>query len=89
METVSAICEDDYTYKCKYFEPQHHPDYDFSKYCIHDKDRCSLCSSHDAIKDSIIDTIKQNNYGVRILKTSPPKPMQFIDPYEDGCGFNG
>ena len=60
-ETVSACCDDDYIYKCEYFKPQSHPEYNFSRYCVHDENRCGVCASNDAQRDAMTLLLKQKH----------------------------
>lgn len=77
VETVSAICDDTYEYKCPYFEPQCDPEYDFSRYCKYDESRCSLCSSQDAILASIRQTLKLYGRTIGRVVYKVDKPVNY------------
>jgi len=58
-ETVPACCDDNYVYKCEYFQPQE----GYHTYCRFDPNRCGGCLSFDAIRTSMIRLLKKD-YGL-------------------------
>lgn len=73
-ETASSICDDKYTYKCPHFEPQSDPKYDFSGYCVHDNDRCGVCTCQDAILGAIKTELQKSGRHIGRIVYKVPKP---------------
>ena len=73
-ETVPACCDDNYVYKCEYFQPQE----GYHTYCVHDEDRCGRCTSFDATKKAMLRLLKDYyGLGTTRWKIVPSKPIDY------------
>jgi len=76
-ETTDALCDDTYIYKCPHFKPQHHDQYNFSRYCVSDENRCGVCTCQDAIIGAIKTELQKSGRRIGRIVYKVPSPTDY------------